>query len=173
MYIVFDTETTGLPKNRKAPLDDFDNWPRLVQLAWQKHDKRGKLIEHYNYIIKPDGFTIPFESEKIHGISTERANKEGIALQDAIDTFSKSISDTTHLVGHNVEFDIKIVGCEFLRLSQENILFQKKHIDTKDDSTRYVGIRNPKTGRYKWPTLTELHEKLFGKPFDDAHDCSL
>ena len=32
MYLIFDTETTGLPKNWKAPLTDFDNWPRMVQL---------------------------------------------------------------------------------------------------------------------------------------------
>ncbi len=33
MYLIFDTETTGLPKNYNAPLTDADNWPRLVQLA--------------------------------------------------------------------------------------------------------------------------------------------
>jgi len=30
MFLIFDTETTGLPRNFKAPLTDFDNWPRLV-----------------------------------------------------------------------------------------------------------------------------------------------
>jgi len=34
MYLFFDTETTGLPKNWKAPIEDLNNWPRLVQLAW-------------------------------------------------------------------------------------------------------------------------------------------
>ena len=33
MILVFDTETTGLPKIDNAPLSDFDNWPRMVQLA--------------------------------------------------------------------------------------------------------------------------------------------
>ena len=27
MYLIFDTETTGLPKNFKAPITDTDNWP--------------------------------------------------------------------------------------------------------------------------------------------------
>jgi DNA polymerase III subunit alpha len=44
MYLIFDTETTGLPQNYSAPLTDFDNWPRCVQLAWQVHDETGKLI---------------------------------------------------------------------------------------------------------------------------------
>ena len=56
MYLIFDTETTGLPNNWKAPLTDFDNWPRLVQLAWQLHDIKGNLIEKNNLIIKPSIF---------------------------------------------------------------------------------------------------------------------
>jgi len=30
MYLFFDTETTGLPRNWKAPVTDLDNWPRMV-----------------------------------------------------------------------------------------------------------------------------------------------
>lgn len=44
MFLIFDTETTGLPKKWKAPLDDFDNWPRMVQLAWQCHDIEGNFF---------------------------------------------------------------------------------------------------------------------------------
>jgi DNA polymerase-3 subunit alpha len=58
MYLVFDTETTGLPQNFNAPLSDSDNWPRMVQIAWQLHDEEGKLIENQDYIIKPEGYDI-------------------------------------------------------------------------------------------------------------------
>ena len=78
MYLIFDTETTGLPKNWRAPISDTDNWPRCVQLAWQVHDVIGNLIESKSYIVKPENFDIPFESEKIHGISTMLAEKEGV-----------------------------------------------------------------------------------------------
>ena len=73
-------ETTGLPKNWKAPLTDFDNWPRMVQLAWQTHDVNGSLISAKNYIIKPEGYDIPFNAEKIHGISTKIALEQGVLL---------------------------------------------------------------------------------------------
>jgi DNA polymerase III subunit alpha len=66
MYLIFDTETTGLPKRDNAPLTDFDNWPRLVQLAWQMHDPDVKILGSKNFIIKPDGFTIPYSAEKVH-----------------------------------------------------------------------------------------------------------
>ena len=53
MYLIFDTETTGLPQSYKAPLTDFDNWPRMVQIAWQMHDEKGTLIDVKNFIIQP------------------------------------------------------------------------------------------------------------------------
>ena len=77
MFLTFDTETTGLPKNFKADVSDSENWPRLVQLAWQLNNEKGDLLSNDSLIIKPDGFTIPFNSEKVHGISTEIANKNG------------------------------------------------------------------------------------------------
>ena len=69
MYLIFDTETTGLPKKDQAPISDVDNWPRVVQIAWQFHDESGKLLENHNLLIKPDGFEIPYSAEKVHGIS--------------------------------------------------------------------------------------------------------
>jgi len=64
MYLIFDTETTGIPHNKTAPITDLNNWPRLVQLAWQLHDERGKLLSQHSYIIRPDGFDIPFKQNK-------------------------------------------------------------------------------------------------------------
>ena len=69
--IIFDTETTGLPKNYKAPLSDFDNWPRMVQIAWQLHDDMGTVIEHKDFLIRPEGFDIPFDAEKIDSLAFE------------------------------------------------------------------------------------------------------
>ena len=68
MYLIYDTETTGLPKNFSAPVSDSENWPRLVQVAWQLHNDMGELIEVKNFIVRPEGFTIPYNAEKIHGL---------------------------------------------------------------------------------------------------------
>src|SRR6218665_4146997 len=80
MYLIFDTETTGLPRDWNAPYTDLDNWPRAVQIAWQLHDDLGNLIEAKDYLIQPDGFDIPFDAERIHGISTALAQKDGVPL---------------------------------------------------------------------------------------------
>ena len=87
MYLIFDTETTGLPKNFNAPISDTENWPRVVQIAWQLHDEWGVLLEQKDFVIRPAGFNIPFESENIHGISTELANMVGEELEDVIFLF--------------------------------------------------------------------------------------
>ncbi len=171
MYLIFDTETTGLPQNYSAPLTDFDNWPRCVQLAWQVHDVTGKLISSGDYIVKPDGFTIPFNSEKVHGISTERAHDEGIPLTEVMDIFSRDLEKCTFVIGHNLEFDLNIMGSEYLRMERENPLTKRVPIDTKDEATEYCAIPGGR-GRYKWPTLAELHDKLFEIGFEEAHNAA-
>ena len=169
MYLIFDTETTGLPQNWKAPLTDFNNWPRCVQLAWQVHDVEGKMIEVKNYIIKPEGYDIPFNAEKIHGISTDRANKQGISLNVVLAEFVKDVQKCKFVVGHNVSFDNSIVGCELLRKDMPNLLADFPALDTKDDATNYCAIPGGRGGRFKWPKLTELHVKLFGEAFARLH----
>ncbi|MEE2699798.1 MAG: DNA polymerase III subunit alpha [Bacteroidota bacterium] len=172
MYLIFDTETTGLPQNWKAPLTDFDNWPRLVQLAWQVHDKEGRLVDVKNYIIKPEGFDIPFNASKIHGISTERATQEGVDISEVLAVFMKELEKVKFIVGHNIGFDNNIVGCEFLRKNMPNLLQSFAKIDTKNDATDFCKIPGGKGGRFKWPSLTELHQHLFGEAFAEAHNAS-
>ena len=172
MYLIYDTETTGLPKNFNAPLTDFDNWPRLVQIAWQLHDDNGHLVEAENIIVKPDGFTIPFNSIKIHGITNERANDEGKPLAEVLERFNQVLKKTHYVIGHNIEFDVNIVGCEYLRTEIESPLTQLATIDTKDESTDYCAIPGGKGGKFKYPTLSELHEKLFGRRFEEAHNAA-
>lgn len=172
MYLIFDTETTGLPQNYNAPLTDFDNWPRLVQIAWQLHDNTGKLLSAENLIVRPDGFTIPFNAEKVHGISTERALEEGWPLAEVLQRFNRDLEKTERLIAHNIEFDMAIVGCEYLRENIKTPFHEIEQFCTKIETVDFVAIPGGKGGKFKWPTLTELHEKLFGEPVQDAHDAA-
>lgn len=169
MFLFFDTETTGLPRSWQAPLEDLNNWPRLVQLAWLLVDDAGKEFDGKNRIIKPENFIIPKESEAVHGISTARAKKEGIKLDEALMEFANAIERSKTLVAHNISFDEKIMGAEFLRKEIEHQLFNRPKICTMHKSTNFCKIRNGYG--YKWPKLIELHEKLFDSDFDGAHDA--
>ena len=172
MFLLFDTETTGLPKNWNAPLTDFDNWPRVVQIAWQLHGLQGNLISHGNVIVRPEGFTIPYNAEKIHGISTQRALQEGLALSEALSQFSAALARCSYVVGHNIDYDLSVLGCEFLRSTGENPFSAYTPLDTKEISTEFCALPGGKGGKFKWPSLSELYLKLFGTKFDEAHDAA-
>jgi len=171
MYLFFDTETTGLPGNWKAPVTDLNNWPRLVQLAYLVFDNEGKNIEEGDFIIKPEGFAIPIDASRIHGITTERALKEGKSLSEVLNQFLLLISQAELLVAHNMSFDEKIVGAEFLRLGMQNPIPAKKKICTMESSTNFCAINGPYG--YKWPKLSELHYKLFNSNIEDAHNAAV
>ena len=172
MYLTFDSETTGLPKNFKAPISDSENWPRLVQLAWQINDKEGKLINNKSFLVKPDNFTIPYNSEKVHGISTKIALEKGIDLIIVLKDFEKDIKKSKYIIGHNINFDKNILGAEFYRKNIESDLLNKISIDTGHISKQYCNLKGGFGGGLKMPKLTELYEILFGKKFSDAHDAA-
>ena len=69
----------------------------------------------------------------------------------------------------NIAFDEKIIGAEFLRNNFQNILEVKKKICTMTSTVDFCKI--PGQYGFKWPGLAELHIKLFGENFDNAHDA--
>ena len=173
MYLIFDTETTGLPKKWNAPITDSDNWPRCVQLAWQLHDSKGALISDHSYLIKPENFNIPFESEQIHGISTELANKIGVDLEEVLNKFISDLSKAGFIIGHNVKFDLNIIGAELFRINSDVDLLEKDILDTCTEMTANVcKLPGGRGGKFKFPTLIELYSFLFDESFSEAHNAS-
>jgi len=173
MFLIFDTETTGLPRDFKAPITDTDNWPRCVQIAWQLHDELGNCIEHADYLIKPEGFDIPYQSEKVHGISTELAQAKGRPLDEVLAHFLEVMDKAKFVVGQNLKFDTNVMGCELYRRGLENDLQEKPLLDTcTEDTAQMCQIPGGRGGKFKLPTLTELHEFLFKEPFAEAHNAT-
>lgn len=179
MIMFFDTETTGLPKNWRAPMTDLDNWPRVIQLAFLACDDTGKDLHNGNFLIKPDGWNIPQEEFWIkNGFTTEGNQRDGIPIADALKPFVSNLQECEYLVSHNMDFDYNVVGSEMLRLGLKS---EKKptRICTKEASTDWCKIpfagrrQYPGAGpqRYKWPKLSELHQKLFNRGFEGAHDA--
>ena len=173
MYLIFDTETTGLPKRWDAPISDLDNWPRCIQIAWQLHDNLGNCIEHQDYLVQPEGFNIPYDAEKIHGISTELAQEQGVPLVDVLEKFNAALNKTKFVVGQNVGFDLNIMGAEFIRADIANKLQELPVLDTCTEHTAELcQLPGGRYGKFKLPTLTELHEFLFNVPFAEAHNAT-
>ena len=173
MYLIFDTETTGLPKRWDAPLSDSENWPRCIQIAWQLHDFKGDLIEHQDFLIQPDDFTIPYDSERVHGISTALAENEGINLKEVLSAFSRALKKAQYVVGHNISFDRNIMGAEFLRMGDEDPFMNQPVIDTcTEETAQLCQLPGGRGGKFKLPTLSELYHFLFKQNFEEAHNAT-
>ena len=170
MYLFFDTETTGLPRNYKVPVSDIKNWPRLVQIAWLVTNDGGKEIKSAEYIIKPSGFSIPPEAAEIHGITDEIASRLGVKLKPVLEEIAADIATAAVLIAHNIQFDEKILGAEFLRTDALNHLEEKPTKCTMKESTQFCGLPGHH-GNNKWPKLQELYARLFRKGFDNAHSA--
>ena len=167
MYLFFDTETTGLPLNWNAPVSDLDNWPRLVELAWLLCDETGDAVESQSAIVRPNGFEIPTGAAAVHGIDTDRALAEGVALEPLLDDFARLVDTSRVLIAHNMSFDEKIMGAELLRTGVRSSFDKRDRFCTMKTSTELCAI--PSHYGFKWPKLSELHQRLFGTIPADAH----
>lgn len=169
--LFFDTETTGLPKNYRAPVEDIENWPRMVQIAWAMCDENGDHYQRFDTLIQPVDFDIPEDVSTIHGITNDRAMLEGMPVKDALTMFSIALAKSDLIVGHNISFDRKIVGAEMIRAGFEDSLHGKPRICTMMKSTRHCNL----PGKYgpKWPKLEELYKVLFDKEKEGLHDAAV
>ena len=163
--LVFDVETTGLPKKRRAALDDFDNWPYIVQLSWVVYDVIDGGIESIDdsIIRLPENIDIPSESTLVHGISNEIMIKEGKDLKIELIYFLTDCANSDLLVAHNIEFDETIISVECLRYFYNNSF---KDIKTP----RYCTMRKSIKRYKKWLKLELLHEKLFEQKLQNLHN---
>lgn len=168
--IVFDLETTGLPR-RGA--DGVTIQPRIVTLAWILADTGTQEPTGRHFIVRPDGFTIPREATAIHGISTEHALARGEALPIVLDHLRSDIDafQPAIAVAHNIDFDYPVLDAEFRRIGCLNPLAGLSAICTMKSTTTLCAIPRRGGRGFKWPTLVELHVKLFARQFDGVHDA--
>ena len=184
--LFFDTETTGLPVNFYEPYTNIENWTRLVQLSWITEDTDTKEKKENDFIIRPEGFTIPDAAAKIHNITTEIAERDGVNLRAALSDFVQDMLLADLLVAHNIEFDKNVICSEIYRTAIklmgekelllefgfriQNYFMNKKSICTMKLGTNYTKIKTA-GGDYKWPKLIELYSHFFGRDFEGQHDA--
>ena len=165
-YLFFDTETTGLPKNYKAPYTDLDNWPRVVQLSWLISEN-SQIIKESDNVIKVD-FPIPEQSSRIHGITNEVSLAKGRPLSDVLDDILNDIDDVDFIICHNLSFDKAILQSELARASR-NPEIKTKEFCTMKSSVDFCKL--PGNYGFKWPKLEELYQICFEEKLENAHDA--
>jgi len=172
MYLFFYTETDGLPRNYGASMQELDNWPRVIQLAWAMYNEKQELVEENVDLILPDGWTVPDKKFWIdNGFSQAQSIKDGIKIVSALHKFSDQIEMAKMLIAHNIDFDYNITGAEFLRARIRCVNKPKQYCTMKETVNLCKLPGKYKKQEYKWPKLVELHEHLFGVGFEGAHDA--
>jgi len=173
MYFCFDTETTGLPiyNNRKGYHDprNYENYntSRIVSISWIILDSTLDIIDKQTHLIKPDGFIIPEQSIKIHGITNERANQDGCNMKTVLDIIVSKLHLINVLVAHNVYFDVNILRAECFRYDYgdiaEIVRKGKKYCTMERGKALLALSKNPK--------LSELYKVLYDEEMQNAHDA--
>lgn len=167
MKLFFDTETTGKADFKAPPTAAHQ--PRIVQLGALLTDDEGKELQSINFIIKPNGFTIPKMASDIHGITDEIANAIGINIEDALGPFSRFWTLAHCVVAHNKGFDLLMLDVESFHMRKEQWHDAKSDFCTMAAMTTVCKIPGPYG--FKWPKLQEAHKHAFGTEFEGAHDA--
>lgn len=160
--LLFDTETTGLPRNSKIPPEDqAHNWPHIVDIAWILLDTTtDKILEQRSSIIRPNNWVIPEESTKIHGIRHSFAESYGAPLADVIKDFFQVECDM--YIAHNSKFDENVImNAVYWDLGGELYRFNKPINCTMNIAKGMCKLPFKNGGGYKPPKLSELYEHVF------------
>jgi len=174
MYLFIDTETTGLPTRRFAHYTSQDVWPRLVSISWALFPAKDQLFKHVYHVVQPDGFLIPEDATKIHGITTEYALAHGRPLRQVVQEITADVQlwNPWLTIAHNIAFDLPVLLCEISRVGLDTTLKHLPSFCTMVAGTEFCALPHASGEGHKWPRLHELHTKLFGVGFTGQHDAS-
>jgi DNA polymerase-3 subunit epsilon len=172
MYLVFDTETTGLP-NFKAPADD-PSQPHICQLAFVLLDKSFEEVACFKSLRKlHDGVVMDEGAQKAHGLTIEQCNVNGLPISSLLDVFEAFYRQSEFRVAHNLAFDSKLLNIENTRYGKYYYDWknQQTNICTMLVSTPICKVPHPTRAGNKWPKLQEAYEFFYGEQFSGAHDA--
>ena len=171
MFLIFDSETSGLPNKR--PISD-ESQPHLVELAGVLCEEDGHERASFNFIVRPDGWEIPDEVAAIHGITTDIALRSGVPLKVVVVAFAHLMQQATTLIAHNAEFDCKILDiamhrAEYVRPRPSTRCTMKMATPVLKLPPTPKMLERGMVNHYKRPSLQEAHQALLGCGFEGAH----
>lgn len=170
--IIFDTETTGLLKTKSS---DIHEQPQIIEYYGMRvvHRVDGiieKVAEFETYF-KP---AKPFDEAiitKITGISNAMV-KDAPSFFDKHNELLEFYKGAHRMVAHNCAFDDAMVKNEFLRLATDELITVDEFnaaIEQIQEMKRLCTVQKTMFFQQRRLTLTNLHQELFGVPFEGAH----
>jgi len=188
--LVFDTETTGLPKTKVINETTINSLPYIVQLSYMIYDTDStKIIKISDNIVKiPENVELTKESIAIHGIDKNKINEKGKPMVEILQEFLTDIKSIDLIIAHNIDFDINMIIVELYRSAMDTKNSHIKEINLPvtvqlQYMNRYCTMKNSMelcnikkfsktTGNeyIKFPTLTETYNKLFNVKPNNMHN---
>ncbi len=167
-YLVFDCSAIGKPKRWNAPHTDTFNWPRMIHLAYRQYDDEYNLLDEGSDLVDLMGMELPYETARLSGIDQQMIDEEGRPVKEILAEFQEVIDESNYLFAFNMRFNFNVLAAAFYRAGIENRLFQLEKYCIMKESTYFCKLPG-KDGRYKWPTLQELHQKVFGTKYENVN----
>ncbi len=174
MILFIDTESSGLLRDG-LPIDD-DAQPHLLALSIKLVDDKGRRVHRWTTLVRPDGWSIEAEAEKVHGISERRAYRDGIPLLEAIRPLRVLAPMASIIIGHGLQhFDRRLIDVALYRLKAQGEWWASRGKDMVDTTeiTKNICQLPGQFGDYKFPTLAEAHDILIPAmaPYVSTHDA--
>lgn len=174
--IIFDTETSGLPKKQR----DFSE-VKMLELGYLKLDEDLNIINENRYLVRVD-IEVPEIITKLTGITNEELNKNGEELENILNTFLVDIKDADILIAHNNRFDLGMLRQEYCNIKSEylfdNYIYKKINLDSLEIFKKCINKKD--IINYKLQTIFNYYNKeefiQTHRALDDCymiHNCLL
>lgn len=169
-YLVFDTETTGLPRtagfaryySAKKETHKYDS-SRVIQLAWSMHNNTThEKIKDNSFYIYDSSYVISPESTAIHGITQEKCKSDGKPFGEVMKLFIDDVKTCDLIIAHNIPFDFNVILAELYRRGMNDEIMTFASV--KKTCTMKMRKRRPRK-------LTLMYKEYFEEDFDNAHDA--
>ena len=174
MYLIFDTETTGLP-NKFLPASDR-NQARVLQIAAVQLDEKFSMVSAIKTLIQPDGWSvIDPKAFEAHHITLAECQKRGAPMLQVLKLLESWVNSSSVIIAHNIVFDKQMLEIECKYFGQSPFITENsKHklFCTMAHSTEICKIPHPKwPNKNKWPKVKEAYKHFMGKEPEGQHDA--
>ena len=166
--MVFDLETTGLPKKWNVHPFHTTNYDtcRVINLGYVLLDKNNKIIKKVDHLIKHSE-PVPINNSDIHGITNQDIQESGVVFKDVLKEFIADLYPCKKIVAHNIDFDFNVLLSELYRYYDKcrkiiGQMYTKEQICTMKTGQTFMKIT-------KFPKLIELYKHTYNIEWKQTH----
>lgn len=153
--LAFDTETTGLIKNTRIPLN---LQPKVIEFYGVVFDDQtGEDIAELEFICDPQ-LQLEEIITKITGLTNRDVDGKPL-FKEFIPQLQNLFGKAEEAVAHNISYDRNMIAFE-MRRADMSLEWPRRLICTVQET---IGLKGHRLN------LSALHEHLFGERFEGAH----